>query len=56
MRTPTIGNMSPRTFLLAPLDPFVITWRTSLDDVEKAFVRWLDAALAVAIKEYGDRI
>jgi hypothetical protein len=39
------------------LDPFVITWRTSLDDVvEKAFVRWLDAALAVAIKEYGDRI
>lgn len=38
------------------LDPFVITWKTAINDVESVYRKWLDAALAVAIKDYGDRL
>jgi Fic family protein len=38
------------------LEPFVITWKTAEADVIAAFEKWLDTALAVAIKEYGDRL
>lgn len=38
------------------LEPFVITWKTNKADVTEAFRRWLDAALAIAIKDYGDRL
>ena len=38
------------------LEPFVITWKTRADEIANAFGRWLDAALAVAIKEFGDRL
>jgi hypothetical protein len=43
-------------FFLCSLDPFVITYKTREQDVAEAFARWLDAALAVAVKEYGDRL
>ncbi len=43
-------------FSLCSLEPFVITWKTQDADIGDAFDRWLDAALAVAIKEFGDRL
>jgi hypothetical protein len=43
-------------FFLCSLEPFVFTYNTSEGDIADAFSRWLDAALAVAIKEFGDRI
>ena len=43
-------------FSLCTLDPFVITWKTKEADVTEAYERWLDAALAVAIKDYADRL
>jgi hypothetical protein len=38
------------------VEPFVITWKTRESEITAAFERWLDAAIAVAIKEYGDRL
>ena len=43
-------------FFVCSLEPFVLTYRTKHSDVTEAFDRWVDAALAVAIKEYGDRL
>lgn len=43
-------------FFLCSLEPFVFTYKTSQDEILEAFARWLDSALAVAIKEYGDRL
>ncbi len=43
-------------FFVCSLEPFVFTYRTSAEEVVDVFTRWLDAALAVAIKEYGDRL
>lgn len=43
-------------FFVSSLEPFVFTYRTNAEEISQAFRRWLDAALAVAIKEYGDRL
>jgi hypothetical protein len=43
-------------FFVCSLEPFVFTYQTDENDIREAFARWLDAALAVAIKEYGDRL
>lgn len=43
-------------FTLCSLEPFVITFRTKEEDIETSFENWLDAAIAVAIKEFGDRL
>lgn len=43
-------------FFLCSLEPFVFTHQTSEHEIEDSFSRWLDSALAVAIKEYGDRL
>jgi prophage maintenance system killer protein len=45
-----------RDFFLCSLEPFVFTYRTKETDIGDAFARWLDAGVAVAIKEYGDRL
>lgn len=45
-----------RDFSPCSLEPFVITWRTNKADVTQSYEHWLDAAIAVAIKEYGDRL
>ena len=37
-------------------EPFVFTHQTNVDEIADSFSRWLDIALAVAIKEFGDRI
>ncbi len=43
-------------FSLCSVEPFVFTHNTEVNEIEDAFNRWLDAALAVAVKEYGDRL
>ena len=43
-------------FSLCSMEPFVFTHKTKVDDIADAFSRWLDAALAVAVKEYGDQL
>lgn len=43
-------------FFLCSLDPFVLTYKTNAEEIESSFDRWLDAAVAVALKEYGDRL
>ena len=43
-------------FFLCSVEPFVFTYKTSEIEIEESFVRWLDAAIAVAFKEYGDRL
>lgn len=43
-------------FFVCSLEPMVFTYNTNVQDIEAAFTRWLDAALAVAVKEYGDRL
>jgi Fic family protein len=40
----------------ACIEPFVITWTTEAAKVEAAFLRWLDRSVAIALKEWGDRI
>jgi len=43
-------------FFLCSLEPFVFTYKTSENDIKDSFARWLDSALAIAVKEYGDRL
>jgi Fic family protein len=43
-------------FSLCSVEPFVFTHKTEVDDIVDAFRKWLDAALALAVKEYGDRL
>jgi len=41
---------------LCSVEPFVFTHQTNTAEIKDAFSRWLDRALAIAIKEYGDRL
>lgn len=43
-------------FFLCSLEPFVFTYKTREQDIADSFARWLDGALALAFKEYGDRL
>ena len=43
-------------FFPCALEPFVITWKTEENDIADPFDRWLDAGIAVAIKEFGERL
>ncbi len=43
-------------FFLCSTEPFVFTHQTDVREVNPAFARWLDSALAVAVKQYGDRL
>jgi len=38
------------------VEPFVITWNTEAAKVEDAFQRWLDHSVAIALKEWADRL
>jgi hypothetical protein len=42
-------------FSLCSVEPFVFTHRTKVNEIAEPFSKWLDASLAVAVKEYGDR-
>lgn len=43
-------------FFLCSLEPFVFTYQTREQEIGDSFSRWLDTAVAVAVKEYGDRL
>ena len=43
-------------FSICSVEPFVFTHETQVAAVSDAFGKWLDVSLAVAIKEYGDRL
>jgi len=43
-------------FRICAVEPFVFTYKTSESQITAAFERWLDAAIAVAFKEFGDRL
>ncbi len=43
-------------FSLCSVEPFVFTHKTQVIEIADAFGKWLDAAFAVAVKEYGDRL
>jgi len=43
-------------FSLCSVEPFVFTHKTKVNEIADAFVKWLDRSLAVAVKEYGDRL
>lgn len=43
-------------FALCSPEPFVFTYETKPGAVADTFSRWLDTALAVALKEFGDRL
>ena len=43
-------------FSLCSLEPFVFTYQTREADILQSFNRWLDAALAIAIQEFGERV
>jgi Fic family protein len=43
-------------FRLCALEPFVFTYKTSEDQIADSFARWLDSSIAIALKEYGDRL
>jgi len=43
-------------FSLCSLEPFIFTHKTKEADIIDAFTRWLDSALAVAFKDFGDRL
>lgn len=43
-------------FFICSLEPFVFTYKTNEQEIADSFSRWLDAAVAVAFKEYGDRL
>jgi hypothetical protein len=43
-------------FSLCSVEPFVFTHKTKVNEIADVFGKWLDAGLAVAVKEYGDRL
>jgi Fic family protein len=43
-------------FFLCSVEPFVFTYKTREPDIADTFSHWLDAAFAVAMKEFGDRL
>ena len=43
-------------FLQCSIEPFAFTYLTEAQNVKSAFTSWLDASLAVGLKEFGDRL
>jgi Fic family protein len=43
-------------YVSCTVEPFVITWNMQESQVMAAFRRWLDTTLAIAIREFGDRL
>jgi hypothetical protein len=43
-------------FSICSVEPFVFTHQTEASNIPDAFSKWLDVSLAVALKEYGDRL
>jgi len=53
---PEDREITGETFLPCSIEPFAFTYQTQINEVSSAFSNWLDAALAIGLKEYGDRL
>jgi hypothetical protein len=53
---PEDGESAGEEFLQCSIEPFAFTYQTGIADVTAAFSNWLDASLAIGLKEYGDRL
>jgi hypothetical protein len=49
-------HAAARHYAVCSIEPFVIAWNTNVNEVKPLFDQWLDSALAVAFKEFADRI
>lgn len=49
-------HLISQDFSLCSPEPFVFTFETQPTGIAEPFARWLDTALAVAVKEFGDRL
>jgi hypothetical protein len=45
-----------QSFSVCSVEPFVFTYMTKEEEVHESFSRWLDQAIAVALKEFADRL
>jgi Fic family protein len=45
-----------RHFFPVSVEPFAITWESDIKKIEAAYTRWIDPALGIALKEWGDRL
>lgn len=54
--TPEDHIPTSKQYFVASPEPFVIAWNTEASDVTPLFEQWLDTALAVAFKEFADRL
>lgn len=50
------GDRTTEHFSTCALEPFVFTYLTEPNSVRESFGKWLDGAIAIALKEYGDRL
>jgi hypothetical protein len=50
------ANVSSEEYFSCSLDPFVVTWNTNSNEIEESYRCWLDTGIAVAIKEFGERL
>ncbi|MBN1360648.1 MAG: Fic family protein [Sedimentisphaerales bacterium] len=50
------NERASQTYSPCSSDPFVFTYRTNVDDIKSSFDEWLDAAAALALAEYADRL
>ena len=53
---PEDGESMGEDFLPCSVEPFTFTYQTGIADVTPAFLNWLDASMAIGLKEYGDRL
>lgn len=49
-------KVASENFFVCSIEPLVFTYQTKEEDIAAPLTRWLDATIAVAIKEYGDRL
>src|SRR5207253_1770345 len=52
----TNDHALPKQFFVSSFEPFVIAWNTNAAEVTPLFEEWLDRAMAIAFKEFADRI
>jgi hypothetical protein len=53
---PDDRDSAGEAFLPCSIEPFAFTYLTAVDDIKSAFSSWLDASLAIGLKEFGDRL
>ena len=50
------GAKVSERFVPCSMDPFAFSKATKIEEVGKIFQRWLDSSLAIALREFSDRL